>query len=70
VSPFGRSEYGGYLYGKRLGEIGEGSQGWALGAAFQLADVAFGISQIVRQFRLAPSAIDTQPGNLSADSLT
>jgi hypothetical protein len=43
---------------------------WALGASFQLADVALGISQIVRQFCLAPSAIDTQPGNLSADSFT
>jgi hypothetical protein len=70
VSPFGRSDYGGNFYCERLREIGEGSKRWAFGAAFQLADVALGISQIVRQFCLAQSAIDPQSGNLSADSFT
>ena len=70
MSPFGSSNDGGKLYGERYGEIGEGSKSWAFGAAFQLADVALGISQIVRQFCLAQSAIDPQSGNLSADSFT
>ncbi len=50
VALFRRLDYGGNLCRKCLGEISEGSQRRALGAPLQLADVAFGISQIVRQF--------------------
>jgi hypothetical protein len=68
MSPFRRFDYGGNLYGKRFGEIGQCSQGWALRSPFQLAYVAFGISKIVREFGLAPASIDTQSSNLSTDS--
>ena len=69
MSPFRRLDYGGNLCRKCFGEIGEGSQRRALAAPFQLADVAFRISQIVRQFCLAPASIDTQSGDLRPDRL-
>src|SRR5271157_5180529 len=38
-------------------DISNGSQGWALGATFQLADVAFGVAEFICQFlRLQPRA--------------
>jgi len=55
---------------KRFSEIGNGSQGWALRAALQLANVALGVAKFICQFLLAPATCDAQSGDLGTDSLT
>lgn len=52
---------------KHIGNISEGSQGRTLRAAFQLADVALGVSESIGQLLLAPAAINAQLGELCTE---
>ena len=49
--------------------IGDGSQGWALRATFQLADVALGVAKLICQFLLAPATCDTEASHFSPERL-
>ena len=70
LSLLGSSEDRGGFRRKRFSEIGNGSQGWALRAPLQLANVALGVAKFVCQFLLAPATSDAQSGDLGTDSLT
>jgi hypothetical protein len=70
LSLLGSSEDRGGLPRKRFSDIGNGSQGWALRAPLQLANVAFGVAKFICQFLLAPATCDAQSSDLGTDSLT
>jgi len=63
-------DYGGELYRKCFGDIGECSQRRALGSPFHLAYIPLGIPERIRQFQLTPASVDTQLGKLRTHSLT
>ena len=69
MSPLGCSEDRGGLCRKHLSDISNGSQGWALPAPLQLADVALGVDEFICQFLLAPATSDAQAGQFCADRL-
>jgi len=69
LSLLGSSEDHGGLRRKRFSNIGNGSEGWALRAPLQLADVALCVAKFICQFLLAPTTSDTQPGQFCADRL-
>jgi hypothetical protein len=60
MTPFGGPENRGGLCRKHLSDISDGSQGWALRATFQLADVALGVTEFICQFLLAPTTSHAQ----------
>jgi len=70
LSLLGSAEDRGGLRRKRFSDIGNGSQGWALRAPLQLADVALGVAKFIGQFLLAPATSDAQPGDLGTNGLT
>ena len=70
MSSLGSSEDRGRFRRKCFRDISNGSQGWALRATLQLADVTFGVAEFICQFLLAPASSDAQPGDLGTHGLT
>jgi len=69
MTPLGGPENRGGLCRKHLRDISDGSQGWALCAKFQLADVALGVTEFIGQFLLAPTASHAEARQFGSDCL-
>ena len=70
ISSLRSFDYGGELYQKCIGDIGECSQRRTFGSPFQLAYISFGIPEGIRQFQLTPASVDTQLGELRTHGVT
>lgn len=69
-SPLRCTKNRGWHHLENFGNVGNSTQSRALGASFQLADVAFGVAEGVGQILLAPAPLDAQLGQFCAEGLT